>query len=254
MSLSTEIVYTQIENKSVYYVNNVVRGIEDQLTTGTTTLGSVNREIKYKFNENIALDIKSTDANDTSAGGVGAKTLIVNGLWCDTSDSNRLIERAAIFDLDGTSSASLVSGINSFAVINDMVVDTFGSENTNVGRLDAVAVGTTDLFSTIQIRHSKSNTFSHAVPSSKTMLVKEIHISSMCHTACVLELYEQSLNSGRKTLISKIHLNSNSTHIHQPLNHKVPSHYVFYAMLLPLEPILAEDTNHICCNITSLVA
>ena len=238
MSLSTEIVYTQIENKSVYYVNNVVRGIEDQLTTGTTTLGSVNREIKYKFNENIALDIKSTDANDTSAGGVGAKTLIVNGLWCDTSDSNRLIERAAIFDLDGTSSASLVSGINSFAVINDMVVDTFGSENTNVGRLDAVAVGTTDLFSTIQIRHSKSNTFSHAVPSSKTMLVKEIHISSMCHTA----------------LISKIHLNSNSTHIHQPLNHKVPSHYVFYAMLLPLEPILAEDTNHICCNITSLVA
>lgn len=254
---STESVYSQIEDKSVFYTNQTIKGIEDQLAVGSFALGSINRQIHYGFNTNVVLSVSSTSANDAEGAPQGAKSILVRGLFCDTADSNRYKVRQTTFPLLGAvAQTTPISGTNSFAVINSIEVITVGTSQTNQGVINVVANGTTDLYGCIQVGQTKSNVFSHAVGYNQSLLVKEIHISSMCHTACVLEIFEQNLNSGLKTLISKIHMNSISGHINQPLNHKVPTEgaNVLYANLTNLEPILAGDTNHICCNITSLVA
>ena len=52
---STESVYSQIEDKSVFYTNQTIKGIEDQLAVGSFALGSINRQIHYGFNTNVVL-------------------------------------------------------------------------------------------------------------------------------------------------------------------------------------------------------
>ena len=250
-------VYTQIENKSVMYNNTTIKGIEDQITVGSFALGSVNRQIHYGFNTNVVLSVSSTSANDAEGAPQGAKAILVSGLFCDTSDNNRYKPREATFPLLGAvAQTTPISGTNSFAVINSIEVITVGTSQTNQGVINVIANGTTDLYGCIQIGHSKSNTLSFGTGYNQQHLLKEIHLSSSCHTASVLELYEQNLNTGLKTLISKIQLNSNSTHIEQQINHKIPKTgaYVIFGILSNLEPVLSGDTNHICCNITSLVA
>ena len=255
-------VYTQIENNSVMYANQTIKGIEDQIDGSSPTvakcLGSVNRHIHYGFNTNVVLSVSSTIGDDSYPSvNIGAKTILVKGLFCDTSDNNRYKPREATFNLWGTTPINTAhTGTNLFAVVNSIDVITVGDNNTNFGLIDVVADGTTDLYGCIQIGHSKSNVLSFGTGYNQQHLLKEIHLSSSCHTASVLELYEQNLNTGLKILISKIQLNSNSTHIEQQINHKIPKigAYVFFGILSNLEPVLSGDTNHICCNITSLVA
>tara|TARA_R110000823_G_scaffold18197_5_gene56975 strand:- start:173 stop:934 length:762 start_codon:yes stop_codon:yes gene_type:complete len=245
-----EPIYNQIKNTNSGFQNKHITGISDVISAGLEVVGLNNQTQYIEFNGVVAVDVVSNNSGDSS-GGTGAKTIQVSGLYSDGGDGHKYKPRVATFTLDGTTNASLASGINSFSVINEVRVISHGTSNSNIGAISVKKTGTTSLMGFIQPTHGASNTFSFAVPNRNTLLVKDIHITAFCQTGCVLRLYRQQLISGHRTLESQIIVNDQTSHINHQINLKINENEIFYCFLLPLETI--TGTNMLTMNCSSLL-
>ena len=246
-----EPIYTQIKDRAVIVDNRNIIGIDDAITAGTFTLGGANQLMFLKLgNTNDALAITSTSAVDTAAsgGGTGARTISVEGLYCDTADGNRYKSRLSTFTMAGTSAGSLLSGVNSFAIVHKISVLTTGSANVNVGSINAKI--STSVCCVLKPNEGVSKILTHGVPYGKMLLVKSLHISSYCQTAASLRIEEQDLATGKKKLLTKMFLAVNTSHIDYPLNHKVPGGSYITATITNLET--PTGTNHICAKLEAI--
>ena len=243
-----EPIYTQIKDLSTLVSNQSILGIADSITAGTHTLGGANQLMFLKIgNTNDGLDVISTSASDTSNGS-GARTIAVEGLYCDTADGNRYKKRTSIYTLAGTSAGSLTSGVNSFAIVHKISVLTAGSGNVNAGTISAKIAANTCCV--LKPNEGESKVLTHAVPHLKNLLVKALHISSYCQTAASIRVEEQDLATGRKKLITKLFLAVNTSHIDYPLNHKVNAGSYITANITNLET--PTGTNHICAKLEAI--
>tara|TARA_R110000822_G_scaffold74383_2_gene178680 strand:- start:764 stop:1522 length:759 start_codon:yes stop_codon:yes gene_type:complete len=243
-----EPIYTQIKDLSSLVNNKTIVGIQDSITAGTFTLGGANQLMFLKVgNTNSAIDVISTSASDTS-NGVGARTILVEGLYCDSADGNKYKNRVSIFTLAGTSNGSLTSGINSFAMVHKISVATTGSSNVNVGSISAKI--STSVCCVLNPSEGVSKILTHGVPYGKELLVKNLHISSYCQTAAILRIEEQDLSTGRKKLLTKLFLAVNTSHIDYPLNHKVPAGSYITGNITNLET--PTGTNNISAKFESV--
>ena len=243
-----EPIYTQIKDRSTLVENKTIVGIDDAITAGTFTLGGANQMLFLQLgNGNVAISITSTSALDTAAG-TGARTIAVEGLYCDTSDGNRYKKRISTFTMAGTSAGSLLSGTNSFAMIYKMNVLTAGSANVNAGSISSKL--NTSVLCVLKPNEGESKILTHGVPHGKSLLVKSLHISSYCQTAATLRIEEQDLSTGRKKLLTKMFLAVNTSHIDYPLNHKVPAGSYITGTITNLET--PTGTNHISAKFVSI--
>jgi hypothetical protein len=114
------------------------------------------------------LDIVSTDANDTSAG-TGARTVLVQGLLAGE-------EVSEVFTLNGTSA---VNGSQTFNKVNNVVVTSAGSGNTNAGEINLTTNGgSNNLLGHIQAGFSKSDQAVYTVPNNKTLFIVGVVIAA----------------------------------------------------------------------------
>ena len=243
-----EPIYTQIKDLSTLVSNQSILGIADSITAGTHTLGGANQLMFLKIgNTNDGLDVISTSASDTSNGS-GARTIAVEGLYCDTADGNRYKKRRATYTMAGTSAGSLLSGVNSFAIVNKISVLTTGSVNVNVGSISAKI--STAVCCVLKPNEGVSKVLLYGVQHGKSLLIKSLHISSYCQTAANIEIEEQDLATGKRTLITKLFLAVNTSHIDYPLNHKVNAGSYITANITNLET--PTGTNHICAKLEAI--
>ena len=243
-----EPIYTQIKDRATIVQNKNIVGIDDTITAGTFTLGFGGVATFIKFgNTEDGLDVISTSAADTATG-TGARTIAVEGLFCDTADSNRYKKRTSIYTLAGTSAGSLTSGVNSFAIVHKISVLTAGSGNVNAGTISAKIAANTCCV--LKPNEGESKVLTHAVPHLKNLLVKALHISSYCQTAASIRVEEQDLATGRKKLITKLFLATSTSHIDYPLNHKVVAGKYITANITNLET--PTGTNHICAKLEAV--
>ncbi len=243
-----EPIYTQIKDKATIVQNKNILGIDDAITAGTNTLGGGNQLLFIKLlNTGDGLDLISTSADDTAAG-TGARTVSVEGLFCDTADSNRYKKRVSTYTMAGTSAGSLLSGVNTFAVVHKISVLTAGSGNVNAGTISAKIASS--VCCVLKPNEGVSKVLTHGVPYGKELLVKALHISSYCQTASTLRVEEQDLATGRKQLLTKLFLATSTNHIDYPLNHKVPAGSFITATITNLET--PTGTNHICAKLEAI--
>tara|TARA_R110002153_G_scaffold16627_4_gene58642 strand:+ start:3364 stop:4122 length:759 start_codon:yes stop_codon:yes gene_type:complete len=243
-----EPIYTQIKDLSTLVSNQSILGIADSITAGTHTLGGANQLMFLKIgNTNDGLDVISTSASDTSNGS-GARTIAVEGLYCDTADGNRYKKRRATYTMAGTSAGSLLTGVNSFAIVNKISVLTTGSVNVNVGSISAKI--STAVCCVLKPNEGVSKVLLYGVQHGKSLLIKSLHISSYCQTAANIEIEEQDLATGKRTLITKLFLAVNTSHIDYPLNHKVNAGSYITANITNLET--PTGTNHICAKLEAI--
>lgn len=243
-----EPVYTQIRNQSAFVNNKSILGIDDTITAGTHTLGGANQLLFLKLGHtNDGIDVISTSASDTGAG-TGVRTIAVEGLYCDTADGNRYKKRISKYTMAGTSNGSLLSGVNSFAIIHKISVITAGSANVNVGSISC-KIGSSVLC-VMKPNEGISKVLTYGVEFGKLLLVKSLHVSSYCQTASTLRIEEQDLSTGKKTLITKIFLSTSTNHIDYPLNHKVSAGHYITGTITNLET--PTGTNHICVKFESI--
>ena len=229
-----EPIYTQIKDLSTLVSNQSILGIADSITAGTHTLGGANQLMFLKIgNTNDGLDVISTSASDTSNGS-GARTIAVEGLYCDTADGNRYKKRRATYTMAGTSAGSLLTGVNSFAIVNKISVLTTGSVNVNVGSISAKI--STAVCCVLKPNEGVSKVLLYGVQHGKSLLIKSLHISSYCQTAANIEIEEQDLATGKRTLITKLFLAVNTSHI--------------TANITNLET--PTGTNHICAKLEAI--
>ena len=241
-----EPIYTQIKDKATIVQNKNIVGIDDAITAGTNTLGGGNQLLFIKL-LNTGDDLISTSAADT-ANGTGARTVSVEGLFCDTADSNRYKKRISTYTMAGTSAGSLLSGVNTFAVVHKITVLTAGSGNVNAGTISAKIASS--VCCVLKPNEGVSKVLTHGVPYGKELLVKALHISSYCQTAASIRVEEQDLATGRKKLITKLFLAVNTSHIDYPLNHKVNAGSYITANITNLET--PTGTNHICAKLEAI--
>jgi len=245
-----EPIYNQIKDNNSGFTNKHLVGISDAITSGLEVVGLNNTTQYIEYNGLVALDIVSSSANDAS-GGTGAKTVQVSGLFSDASDSNRYKPRVAVFTLNGTSNATLSSGVNSFSLVNEVKVVNHGTSNTNTGSISIKKTGTSSLMAFIQAEHGRTNAFTFGVSNRNQLLVKDIHVSAFCQTGCVLRIYRQNLISGHRTLESQLLINDQTNHINHQVNLKIEGNELLFAFLLPLEAI--TGTNFLTMNCSALL-
>jgi len=246
-----EPIYTQIKDRATIVSNKNILGIDDAITAGTHTLGGANQIMFLKLGHtNDGIDVISTSAADTAAsgGGTGARTILVEGLYCDTADGNKYKKRISKYSMAGTSNGSLLSGVNSFSIIYKISVSTVGSANVNVGSISCKI--SSSVLCVLKPSEGESKILTHAVAYGKELLVKSLHISSYCQTAASLRIEEQDLSTGRKKLITKLFLAVNTSHIDYPLNHKVGAGSYITGTITNLES--PTGTNHICVKFESI--
>jgi len=249
-----EPIYTQIKDLSTLVSNQSILGIADSITAGTHTLGGANQLMFLKIgNTNDALNVVSTSASDTAgvgggAAGSGARTIAVEGLYCDTADGNRYKKRISTYTMAGTAAGSLLTGVNSFAIVNKISVLTTGSVNVNVGSISAKI--STAVCCVLKPNEGVSKVLLYGVQHGKSLLVKSLHISSYCQTAANIIIEEQDLATGKRTLITKLFLAVNTSHIDYPLNHKVVAGKYITANITNLET--PTGTNHICAKLEAI--
>jgi len=237
-----EPIYTQIKDRATIVQNKNIVGIADSITAGTHTLGGANQLLFVKLlDTQDGLDIISTSASDTSNGS-GARTIAVEGLYCDSADGNKYKKRVSTYTMAGTSAGSLLTGVNSFSVVHKITVLTAGTTFVNVGSISAKIASA--VCCVLKPNEGESKVLIHGVPHGKDLLVKAIHISSYCQTAANILVEEQDLSTGKKKLITKLFLAVNTSHIDYPLNHKVPAGSYITANITNLET--PTGTNHIC--------
>ena len=248
---SAESIYTQISNKNLAHKNFVIRGINDSIATGSLTAGGGNNLIKFKTNQaNQDIDVVSTSTNDSSAG-TGARTLIITGIYIDSADSNRMKYKTTTWTLNGTTRVSSpTTGTNGFVAVNNMEVITAGTHLVgNLGEIKAQFATSSNLLNLIHTGAGQSQTASYAVRKGKELLVKEINITTMLHTACVISIYVANLDDGTRVLIDKIPVNHDESINHQ-LNLLVVEHHIIYGIITPLETVIG--TNHISINMSAI--
>ena len=251
IKIEKEPIYNQIKNTSSSFDNLTLTGIDELIAGSGNILGHNQSNVYIEFNGVVALQIVSSSAADTAAG-TGCQKVRVSGLYCDSGDSLKYKARTAIFNMAGTSSASLVSGsTNSFSIINSVEMFGNGSGNTNAGNISIKKSGTSSLMGFIKAGHSVSNTWIRGVSHSHDLLIKDIHLSSMAQTATMIKIYTQSLNSGSKKLETQLVINDKTFHIDHQINLKVLSNHVVYAEIVPLETI--TGSNFITMNASSLI-
>jgi len=191
-----EPIYTQIKDKATIVQNKNILGIDDAITAGTNTLGGGNQLLFIKLlNTGDGLDLISTSANDTA-------------------DSNRYKKRVSTYTMAGTSAGSLLSGVNTFAVVHKISVLTAGSGNVNAGTISAKIASS--VCCVLKPNEGVSKVLTHGVPYGKELLVKALHISSYCQTASTLLVEQQDLATGRKQLLTKLFLGTSTNHIDYP--------------------------------------
>ena len=247
---SAEAIYTQISNKNLGQKNFVIRGTNDSIATGSLTAGGGNNLIKFKTNQsNSNISIVSTSTDDSSAG-TGARTLRINGIYIDTADDNRMKHKSTIWALNGTTPVSdPTTGTNGFVAVNSMEVITAGTHLVgNLGEITAeFSVG--ELVNLIRTGAGQSHTAIYAVRKGKDLLVKEINITTMLQTACVISIYVANLDNGTRVIIDKIPVKDNESINHQ-LNLLVEEHHIIYAIVKPLEPVIGS--NHLSINMSAV--
>ena len=247
-----EPIYNQIKDTNNGFANNTITAIANSVAAGTTVVGHNSTALFMDFDGAVALDITSSSANDTNTGSAtGAKRLKVEGLFCDTSDLNHYKPRTALFNMNGTSNATLYSGVNLFSVVNKVSVISNGTNNHNEGNIFVKQTGTANLAGFIRATESQSHTFMKGVGHSNTLLIKDIHISAFCQTGCVIKIYKQSLISGMKYLESQILINDSTPHIIHQINLKIEGNNVVYAEITNLETVTGN--NFITMNCSSLL-
>ncbi len=235
-----EPIYNQIMNQNVLAENKMIRALDETLfasNSGTNTLGAAGHIIKPKLTvdnngDNSALDIVSTSPNDTRDTGTGARTVEVEGLFFDGSDSKRKY-RKCVFKMNGTTTVNtgtgIESGTNLFCVVNSIVVKTHGTNLSNVGTITAKQTGSTLVMGVLQPTHFSSKMLSYAPPTKHTLLIKELYVSSFSQTGSSIKMFVQNLNTGSKDLIGKISLSSGvATDVNMPVNLKMPPDNVVY--------------------------
>ena len=243
-----EPIYTQIKDLSTLVSNQSILGIADSITAGTHTLGGANQLLFIKLlNTNDGLDVISTSASDTHNGS-GARTIAVEGLYCDTADGNRYKKRISTYTMAGTAAGSLLTGVNSFAIVHKISVLTTGSVNVNVGSISAKIASA--VCCVLKPNEGVSKVLTYGVQHGKSLLIKSLHISSYCQTAANIEIEEQDLATGKRTLITKLFLATSTSHIDYPLNHKVVAGKYITANITNLET--PTGTNHICAKLEAI--
>jgi len=253
-----EPIYTQIFDRSARVSNTVIRAIDDTATAGTFTLGSAGNLNSFKISDgagaNTAVDVKSTSALDVRDTGTGARQVKVEGLFADTSDSNKRKPQTCVFNMNGTTivntGSGIASGTNLFCAVNKITVFSSGNTYCNQGDISVKQTSTSTVYGILQAKHFSSKSMFYATAHDEQLLIKDIHISSSMATACSIELFEQDLESGLKEMIGKIFVGSAHSDINHPLNYKVGKTKVFYATITNLEAVIG--TNHIAANISAI--
>ena len=237
-----EPIYTQIKDRATIVQNKNIVGIDDAITAGTHTLGGDNQMLFIKLlHTQDGLDVISTSAADT-ASGTGARTIAVEGLYCDTADGNKYKKRISTYTMAGTSAGSLLTGVNEFSIVHKISVLTAGSANVNAGSISAKIASS--VCCVLKPNEGESKVLTHGVQHGKELLVKALHVSAMGQTAANIQIEEQELGTGRKKIITKLFIGANTSHIDYPLNHKVPAGSYITANIINLET--PTGTNHIC--------
>lgn len=117
------------------------------------------------------IQVFSSSVNDTSAG-VGARTVIFEGLKTNTSTS---YETSEMVTLNGTTAVTTAS---TWWRINRVYVVTAGSSNANVGLITVRAsTTTTNIFCYISIGYNQSALCAYTCPYGRTLIVKRIFVS-----------------------------------------------------------------------------
>lgn len=116
------------------------------------------------------LAISSDNANDT-AGGTGARTVIVEGLDASYNEISETIT------LNGV---SVVNSVNSYLRMHRMYVTTAGSAGGNQGIITTTqSVTTANVFSKMPATYNQTQIGCYTVPAGKTAYVFEVFFSSM---------------------------------------------------------------------------
>ena len=239
----TQPIYAQIDSRSSNLTNLIIKGIDNTSATGNFTLGATQNVIDYEFNGNVAFTVVSSSTADTNSSGIGARTIIVKGLFCDTGDSNKYKPRQATYTLNGTTNVTTAStGTNSFAVVNSVEVGNFGSGNCNQGAIKVMQTGAlTNIFGIIPATFGASTTLSFGVSDRNELLVSDMHVTATMQSAFLLEIYTQSLNTGNRLLVTKLPITDKSSNIVIPLNINVEKNHVIYGKISHMETVVGTN-------------
>jgi hypothetical protein len=145
-------------------------------------------------------NIKSTNANDTAAGS-GARTVLITGL-----DSAYAVQSETI-TLNGTTN---VPTVNTYTMINDMVVSTTGGDATNDGVITATAA--VDLTVTAQINTGigQAQSAIYQVPAGFTGYILDMNVSVQAASTANISVDLLVQESG-SMFVSKYQVNLIST-------------------------------------------
>tara|TARA_R110002012_G_scaffold11771_4_gene52683 strand:- start:228 stop:992 length:765 start_codon:yes stop_codon:yes gene_type:complete len=251
IKIEKEPIYNQIKDTSAAYENLTIRGLQESLTTNITTVGFTDTQPIIMFNSTTALQVVSTSTDD-AAGGIGAQKIRVSGLYSDAGDNNKYKPRVAEFAMNGTTTVSSASsGTNLFSIINKVEMVDNGTGNCNQGDIKVFRTGTTNLMGFIKATYSHSHAFFFGVSDSKTLLIKDLHLSCFAQTACIIKIYTQNLITGARVLNTQILITDTTTHINHQLNLKINSNLVVFAHVSNLETIIGS--NFITMNASTLL-
>ena len=97
----------------------------------------------------------------------------------------------------------------------------------------------------------QTHSLSFGVSDRNKLLVSSIHLTTTMHSAFLLELYTQNLNTGKKLLVTKIPLTDDSSHLIVPLNLSVPANHVIFGNITNMESVVG--TNLISASLESVL-
>tara|TARA_R110002167_G_scaffold84456_1_gene229653 strand:- start:226 stop:987 length:762 start_codon:yes stop_codon:yes gene_type:complete len=245
IKIEKEPIYNQIKNTSGSFENITIKGIDELIAGSGNVVGFNQNSVYIEYNGVVGLQVASTSTADTTSG-TGAQSVRITGLYCDTGDNLKYKERTCLFNMAGTSNATLASGTNSFSIINKVEMIGIGSGNCNAGDISVKKTGTSSLMGFIKATYSKSHAFIYGVNHAASLLIKDIHLSCFTQTACMLKIYSQNLNNGARKLETQILITEATNHINHQINLKVLSNHTIYADVIPLETITGN--NYITMN------
>lgn len=139
------------------------------------------------------VNIKSTNANDTSAG-TGARFVNIFGLSQNHGDVTELIA------MNGTTD---VLSVNAYQKINKVEVRNVGSNGSNLGLITVTNTPTGNLLGRVEIGINNSEAAIYTIPNSTSALIYDFYASSPSGTKYTVELISRPQGEAflRKDLI-----------------------------------------------------
>ena len=239
-----------IEGSRTSLLNHEKEGVSSTLSSNVEkVVWNEDAIFSYPENSNIAVQIVSTSALDTSAG-TGARTISISGLqFVVVGGVNTYVEKSEIVTMTGTTAKNCA---NQYYRVLKLDVATAGSTGLNQGNIKVHSNGSAGVIhNCMEATMNTSNSLIVSPETNFNILVEKIHVNSYFQTNAELKVNIHQETTGLQKTIYKFFLNSNSGNFTFNIKKKIRAGETMWVSINPLESV-GTHQNKISCLLESV--